>query len=350
MAKLRVIAMLASISVAAGYGLERFRRSATTTFDASLRGRHASTPVEMTWLGMKDVLLRTYAEANDDRLLAVAASVAFYALLALVPALSVLISIYGLFTDANSVSMQMAPLTGILPGAAAELIEEQAKRLAAQSTGKLSLNLIFGLAVAGWSANAAIKAMFDGLNVIYGETEKRSLIYFNFVSLMTTFGAVVLLIAALFLIAILPAILEAAPFGRALEATLATLRWPLFYAVAVMGIAVLYWIGPSRRAARFEWVLPGALIAALLWAAVSGLFSWYVSTLGDYTATYGSLATVIVFMTWLWLSASVILLGAEFNAELEHQTAHDTTQGPEKPMGMRGAVVADAIGPAVAER
>lgn len=350
MASVRWWSWLTAAGLAVGYGFEKLRGTAVSTRDAVRRGRQARSPFQMTLLGWKDVLARTWKEANDDRVLSVAGSVAFFTLLALVPGLSVLISIYGLFTDPAQVPAQLQPLTGILPLEARALIEEQAQRLAGQPTDTLSLNLLIGLGVAIWSANAAIKGVFDGLNVIYGEAEKRSFIYFNLVSLLTTCGAMLLLMCALFVIALAPALLAALPFASASERLLSALRWPIFYALSVAAIAVLYWIGPSRRAARFTWVLPGAFLAALLWAGTSALFSLYVTTLGNYTATYGSLATVIVFMTWLWLSAIIILMGAELNAELEHQTAEDTTRGEPKPMGLRGAVVADAIGPPMVDR
>ncbi len=305
----------------------------------------ASTPLQMTWLGWKDVLVRTWNEAGEDRLTSVAGSVAFFTLLALVPGLSVVVAVYGLFTEPVQVYGQIGAIAYYLPEAGRQIIEDQAKRLTSQPPAALSFNLVLSLAIAGWSANAAIKGLFDGLNVIYGETEKRSFIKFNAISLLTTLGAIALLICALIVIAVIPAILQSLPFADRLDWIMAALRWPVFFAIAVGSISVLYWIGPSRRRARWPWVLPGAVIAALIWAAASGAFSWYVSTLGNYTATFGSLSAVIVFMTWLWLSATVILLGAELNSELEHQTAKDTTIGLPKPMGFRGAVVADRIGP-----
>ncbi len=349
MSRLRWIAPLGSLSVAAGFGLEQRRMRGAARGEAALRGRHAATPLQMTWLGWKDVLQRTWREAYDDRLMLVAASVAFWAVLALAPGISVLVSIYGLFADPAAVPLQLSPFTAVLPAAAQQLIEEQAVRLALQPRAELSLNLLLSLGVATWSATAAIKGIFDGLNVIYGEVEKRSFLLFNVLSVLTTLGAVALLALALFFIAILPALLAGSAVGNALERTGTVLRWPAFYVMGVLSIAVLYWIGPSRKAARFIWVLPGAALAALVWAAASALFSWYVSSLGNYASSYGSLATVVVFMTWLWLSASVILLGAELNAELEHQTEHDTTFGEARDLGSRGAVVADQIGEAIAK-
>jgi membrane protein len=348
MSRLRWIALIGSISVAAGFRLEHMGSETRARLEDRLRGRLASSPFQMTWLGWQDVLQRTWREAYDDRLMSVAASVAFWAVLALAPGVSVLVSIYGLFADPASVPLQLSPFTALLPAAAQQLIEEQAMRLAVQPRSELSLNLLLGLAVATWSATAAIKGMFDGLNVIYGEVEKRSFLLFNSLAILTTLGAVGLLALALFIIAVLPVVLAGSAVGQALESTGALLRWPAFYAVGVLSIAVLYWIGPSRKAARFIWVLPGAMLAALLWAAASALFSWYVTRLGNYASSYGSLATVVVFMTWLWLSASVILLGAELNAELEHQTQHDTTFGEARDMGQRGAVVADQMGESVA--
>ncbi len=345
MRQLRLMALLASAGIALGFGFQKASKRLATGVDERRRGRFASSPLQMTWLGWKDVMARTWNEANDDRLTSVAGSVAFFTLLALVPGLSVVVSVYGLFTEPAQVYGQIGAVASFLPEAGRQIIEDQARRLTSQPPATLSFNLFLSLIIAGWSANAAIKGLFDGLNVIYGEAEKRSFLKFNAISLLTTLGAVALLIGALVIIAVIPAVVQTIPFADRLEWIVTALRWPVFFAVAVGSISVLYWIGPSRHPARWPWVLPGAIMAALVWAAASGGFSWYVSTLGNYTATFGSLSAVIVFMTWLWLSATVILFGAELNSELEHQTAQDTTMGHPKPMGLRGAVVADRIGP-----
>lgn len=337
--------VLAAAGLALGAGLQQAGSRMKAGHEAKRRGRFAANPMQMTWLGWKDVLLRTWREANNDRVTSVAGSVAFFTLLALVPGLSVVVSIYGLFTEPAQVFGQIGAVAAYLPEGGRQIVEDQARRLTIQAPATLSFNLLLSLAIAGWSANAAIKGLFDSLNVIYGEAEKRSFLRFNATSLLTTLGAIGLLIIALFVIAVVPAALKTIPFGDKVEWVLAVLRWPAFFMIAVAGISALYWIGPSRRPARWPWMLPGAMVAALLWAGTSAAFSWYVSTLGNYTATYGSLSTVIVFMTWLWLSATVILLGAELNSELEHQTAQDTTMGDPKPIGRRGAVVADRIGP-----
>lgn len=299
----------------------------------------------MTWLGWKDVLLRVWSGVFEDRLMSVAASIAFFTLLSVAPAVSVLVSLYGLFVSPSEVFRQVGALSAYLPEAARSIIGDQALRVTSKPAATLSFNLVISFALAAWSANAAIKALFDGLNVIYDEAEKRSFLTFNAISLLTTFGAIALLILALFVIAVLPGLAGVGPLGAGFDWLIAALRWPAFFAIAVAAIVFLYWIGPSRRPARWPWVLPGAALAALLWVGMSSAFSWYVTTLSDYTAAYGSLATVVVFMTWLWLSATVVLLGAELNAELERQTAQDTTLGPPKPIGARGAAVADSVGP-----
>lgn len=320
------------------------------TQDGRKRGRLARSPLGMTWLGWRDVLARTWSETMEDRLLSLSAGVAFFLLLAFAPGLSVLVSVYGLFADPRLVGDHLTPLLGVLPQEGVLLVEDQLKRLASRPADTLSLNLILSLAVAGWSANAGIKGLFDALNVINDEQERRSFLYFNAISLVTTFSAVALMLVVMFGVALLPRLIEMLPYHSAFAWALSLLRFPLLIAIAAGAFALLYWVGPSRRAARLSWLWPGAILAAAVWVAASSAFAWYASTLGNYTATYGSLAAIVIFMTWLWLSASIILVGAELNAELEHQTAMDTTVGPPKPLGLRGAVMADNIGPAVTDK
>lgn len=349
MALFKRIAGVAGAGLALGYAWEAASRRLVRPLKEAARGRLACSPFDMTWLGWKDVLLRFAANVADNRLSSLAGAVAFFTLLSLVPALSLLVTIYRYFTDPLTIANQLDSITAMFPLAARELIHEQAMRLATQTTTTLSLAFALSLGVAAWSANAAVKAVFDALNIIYREREKRSFLTLNLISLLTTLSGVVLLTLALIAIAIVPLVTALLPFEHELQRLLGLIRWPAFLLVAVLSIACLYWIGPSRHPARFSWVLPGAIAAALLWAAASWAFSWYVGTLANYTATYGSLATIVVFMTWLWLSAWIVLAGAELNAELEHQTARDSTIGKPKPLGQRGATMADTIGPAIAE-
>lgn len=349
MADLKRMTGVAGLGVALGYVSGALTSRRDRKRSAQRRGRMARTPWQMPWLGWKDVLLRFIGNVIDNRISSLAGAVAFFTLLSLVPALSLLVTVYRYFTDPVTIAGQLDAVTTMFPQAARDLIHEQAIRLSSQSGASLSLTFLISFLVAAWSSNAAVKAIFDALNIIYRETEKRSFVKLNLVSLFTTVGGVLLVATALIVIASLPLVTALFPFHSELEELIRAVRWPTFLVLGTLSIAALYWIGPSRERARFVWVMPGAVVAALLWAGASYVFSWYVSTLGNYTAAYGSLATVVVFMTWLWISAMIVLAGAELNAELEHQTAHDTTTGNPKPLGQRGATMADRVGPAKAD-
>ncbi len=350
MVKLRWLAALTSLGIAAGFGLQKTSLWSAQQKEKLLRGRMALRPWQIPWLGWKDVIARTWIGVFDAHLLSSGASVAFFALLSVIPALSVLISFYGLFADPGLVSTQMPTLALLLPDAVQQLLQEHAQRIANQTVGNLSVNISLSLIVAGWGANAAVKGLFEGLNVIYGETEKRSFLRYNLITMLTTLAGVVVVAAFLAAIAIVPRLLDFVALGPGITFSLRILQWPLLFVLGGAGIATLYWVGPSRDGPRVEWVAPGAVFAALLWVIASSAFSWYVAALSNYNAMYGSLATVVVFMTWLWMSAVIVLLGAELNSELEYQTAQDTTYGEPMPMGSRGAVVADSIGPAVSRK
>jgi membrane protein len=311
------------------------------------RGRQAATPLRIPGRGWKDILWRTYGEISADRLLLIAAGVTFYAMLAVVPAITALVSLYGLFAKASSISSHLGFIAGLLPASAYDLISEQIVRIASNSDGKLTFAFGLGLGLALWSANAGIKAIFDALNIVYDEDEKRSFIRLNLISLAFTLGAVVVLLLAIAAIIVLPLVLAYLGFAAERQAAFLTLlRWPALCALAVFGLALLYRFGPSRREAQWRWVTVGSMFAAAGWLAVSALFSWYLSKFADYNATYGSLGAVIGLMMWMWLSTTIILVGAELNAEIEHQTARDSTVGGGKPLGARGAVMADTVGAA----
>jgi membrane protein len=312
------------------------------------RGRKAETPTQIPALGWKDILWRTYEEFGQDCLMSVAAGVTYYALLALFPAIGALVSLYGLFADPATIQDHLTALSSVLPSGALDIIREQVVSIASAGEGKLGVSFIIGLVISLWSANAGMKAIFDALNIVYDEEEKRSFVKLNLESLTFTLAAVGFILLALAGIVVLPIALDFIGLGSGLEWLLAIARWPVLLAAVITGLAVLYRYGPSRDKAEWKWVTPGGIVAAVLWLVVSMLFSWYVANFGSYNETYGSLGAVIGFMTWIWISSVVVLLGAEINAEMEHQTAKDTTQGPEKPMGARGATMADTLGPAKA--
>jgi membrane protein len=310
------------------------------------RGRAADKPTEIPAKGWKDVLWRVYEEIGDDRLLSVAAGVTFYTLLAIFPAIGALVSLYGLFADPGTINTHLNSMAGVLPGGALEIIGDQVKRISSQGEGTLGFAFFSGLAISLWSANAGMKAIFDALNIVYEEEEKRSFIQLNLRSLAFTLGALVFLLLALGSVVVLPIVFEFLHLGAILEPLLAIARWPILLVVTVLALAVLYRYGPSRDTAEWRWLTPGSVTAGVAWLIGSMLFSWYVSSFGNYNETYGSLGAAIGFMTWIWISATIVLLGGEINAEAEHQTAQDTTAGPPKPMGARGAAMADRIGEA----
>jgi membrane protein len=308
------------------------------------RGRSADTPTEIPATGWKDILWRTYEEFGKDRVMSVAAGVTYYALLAIFPAIAALVSLYGLFADPVSLQDHLNAISGVLPGGAVDIIRDQVTRIASQGGGTLGFSFIIGLAISLWSANAGMKAVFDALNIVYDEEEKRSFIKLNLMSLSFTLGAIVFIILAITGIVVLPILLDFIGLGSSLEWLLSLARWPVLLLVVVLGLSLIYRYGPSRDKAEWKWVTPGGVVAAVLWLVVSMLFSWYVGNFGSYNETYGSLGAVIGFMTWIWISSVVVLLGAEINAEMEHQTAKDTTEGSHQPMGTRGAQMADTVG------
>jgi membrane protein len=309
------------------------------------RGRQATSPAEVPRLGWWDILKRTYAEASEDRLLAVAAGVVFYLLLAIFPGIAAFVSLYGLFADPATVRDHIAGLSTILPGGAVEIIGGELDRLSRREGATLGFGFVFGLGLALWSANAGMKSIFDGLNVVYEETEKRSFLKLNLVSLAFTLGGIAFLLAAIGAVVVLPGVLRLFGLSSAAEWLIALARWPAFFLVVILALALLYRFGPSRANPQWRWVSPGAVVAAVLWVAGSAALSFYISNFANYAETYGSLGAAIGFMMWLWLTAVVILVGGELNAEAEHQTEADTTTGPAKPMGARGAEMADRAAP-----
>jgi membrane protein len=310
------------------------------------RGRHARSPLAIPLAGWKDIGRRVYTEISNDRLLAVAAGVVFYGLLALFPAIAALVSSYALFADAATIGKHLVFAAALMPQGAYGIVDEQISRIANGGGGQLSFAFLVAMGLALWSANAGMKAMIDALNVIYGETEKRSFIALNLLSLAMTLGALVFLLLAIGAVIVLPlafAWLGIEGFGNW---AIALLRWPAIMILVAFGLAVLYRYGPSRREAQWRWLSLGAVTATFIWLAGSALFSPYLSNFADYNATYGSLGAGIGLMMWLWLTSIAVLIGAELNAEIEHQTARDSTIGGDKPLGSRGAVMADTVGAA----
>ena len=310
------------------------------------RGRGARYPWEIPWAGWRDILWRTYAEVGKDRMLAVAAGVVFYGLLAVFPAISAFVSIYGLFANPDTAEKTVSLLGEIIPPEAMGPIAEQVDRVASSGNSSLGFAFLVSLGLALWSANAGTKAVIDALNVAYGEREERGFVRLTLISLTLTLGMILAGVCAVAAIVVFPVATSFLGLESLAAALVQWLRWPLLLVILLLGLAILYRFGPNRTKARWQWLSVGSVVAAVLWLAGSAALSLYLSRFSDYDAAYGSLAAGIGLMMWLWLSAIVILLGAELNAEIEHQTARDSTVGPEKPLGSRGATMADTIGAA----
>ena len=328
------------------------RRSQAPSFARELsqhgRGRFSGNPLQIPWAGWKDILWRTYERTGEDRLLATAAGVVFFGLLAVFPAITALVSSYGLFADPSTIGANLQTLALMLPDGSFQIVQDQIARVLAKGNTTLGATFLFGLGLAIWSANAGVKAVIDALNVVYEETRKAQLhplepavagVHHRRHRRAAADGQRGGGVAAG----------ARSPRPRAARARfiVSLARWPLLFVMLLLALGVLYRFGPSRRAARWEWLSVGTLAAALLWIAGSSLLSWYLSNFGNYNATYGSLGAAIGLMMWMWMSAIIVLCGAELNSEIEHQTAADTTVGHPKPLGARGAVMADTLGPAV---
>jgi membrane protein len=282
-------------------------------------------PWQIPWTGWKDILWRTYEQISENRLLAVAAGVVFYGLLALFPAITALVSLYGLFASPATINEHVSIAAGLLPSGAFDIFQEQVNRIVQNGGTKLSFAFVFGLGLALWSANSGMKAIFDALNVVYDEKEKRGFIKLNLVSLAFTLGGIAAILVAIGSVVVLPLLLGHLGLGSFGETLLQLLRWPVLLALVVLGLALLYRFGPSRTEPRWEWLSVGGVFAAIAWLASSALLSWYLSNFANYNATYGSLGAVIGLMVWMWISSIVILFGAGLNSEIEHQTAEDST-------------------------
>ena len=308
-------------------------------------GRGAEKPSEIPARGWKDIAWRVFDAVQNDRVLLVAAGVTFYGLLSLFPATAAMVSLYGLFADTSTINEHLRFISGFLPEGALEVIGDQVKRIASQGQGTLGSAFLVTLGLSLWGANAGTKSIFDALNIIYKEREKRSFIGLTLRSLLFTIGGIALVLLAMAGIVVVPVALKLLGVPQQSGAGLLTLlRWPFLYLVILLALACLYRYGPSRTQPQWRWVTWGSTLAGGVWIAGSLLLSWYVDNFGAYNATYGSLGAVIGFMVFMWLSTIVVLIGAKINAEMEHQTTRDTTEGRRKPMGARGAKMADEIG------
>ncbi len=306
-------------------------------------GSDADSPTQIPVRGWRQVLERAIHQSQEDNIPLLAAGVAFFGFLALFPALIALVTLVGLVADPGKITQQVQSFTTGLPQAAQQLISDQLAAITRSSGGALTIGLAVSLLVALWSASSGTSNLMTAVNIAYEEKETRGFLRFRAVALLLTLGTVVFLVLTLALIAVVPVVLRAVPLGPVGTVLAQVVRWTLLISLIMIGLAVLYRVAPDRKPPRFRWVSVGSVMAALLWLLSTAGFSLYVDFLGDYNKTYGALAGVIVLLLWLFLTCYIVLLGAEINAEAELQTACDTTTGEPKPMGQRGAVVADTM-------
>jgi membrane protein len=302
-------------------------------------GGTADKPSEVPAQGWKQIAKRGWAEAKDDQVPLLAAGVAFYAFLAIFPAIVAAVIIYGLVADPATISAQIGQIPGV-PAAVKDLVTQQLTEQSGKRGGAV-LGAILPLLLALWSASGGVGNLMTAISTAYDEKDERGFIKKRALALVLTIGAILVMLIMLALVAVIPALLNVIDLGP-LNWVIQVGRWLLLVAVIAVALAVLYRVAPDRDAPQMRWVSVGAAVATVLWVIASIGFSIYAG-LGGYNNTYGAVAGIVVLLFWLWITAYAILLGAEINAEAEQQTAADTTKGPPQPMGQRDAVKADSM-------
>jgi membrane protein len=307
-------------------------------------GREAERPSEIPPRGWFAILRRVKAEVKEDNVTLLAAGVAFYAMLAIFPAIIAVVTVYGMVADPNQVESQVSEFAKGLPSGADALLTEQLGNVVDAGRQALSIGLAISLLAVLWSASSGVQGLVKGLNLVYDEQETRGFLKLRGLSLLLTLGAILVTVVALALIAVFPGVVDGLGLGQAGELAASIARWVVLALLVLVALAVVYRFAPDRANPRWRWVSWGAVVALVLWLLGSVGFSWYVDNFGKYNQTYGALAAVIILLLWLFLSSFAVLFGAELDAEIERQTARDTTTGPDRPLGRRDAEVADTVG------
>lgn len=310
----------------------------------SQRGRHAEQPTQIPRPGWLDVLWRVRNNVARDYIPVLAAGIAFYGLLATFPIIAAVISIWGLAFDPNQIAQQISLISQLLPPEAADIIGRRTEQTIENLGTRINLTAAGALIVAIYSASRGMYWLMQGLNSVYGEQESRSLVKKLGVTLVLTIGAIFMTITALGLIAVIPVTTSVLDMDSTSAMAIEFLRWPLLMVMVMLAVAVIYRYAPNRKEPRWQWISIGSVLSVTLWLIGSIGFSIYVNNFSSFNQVYGSLGAVVILLVWFWLSAFTILLGAELNSEIEHQTKHDTTIGQREPMGKRNAYVADTLG------
>jgi membrane protein len=309
------------------------------------RGREAESPWRLPWQGWRDVFARVVREIREDRLDIIAAGVAFYALLALGPALAALVSIYGIFAQPEDLEVLIGSVAELTPHASRSLLlDEMLAPAIAAAPRTLTFGAVLGAVLSLYSANRGMKALMIAISVAYEEPRARGFVHHTLLSLGLLLGAVLLFAMVAIAVVAFPHLLRTTAIGERIATLLTVLRWPLLFGVFLFSLAALYRWAPVRRSPKWRWVSVGSLAATLMWLGFSGLFSLYSRHFLELRGGYGAITGVVALALWLFGTAFVILLGAELNAEIEHQTSKDSTIGKDRPIGLRGAYVADHVG------
>jgi membrane protein len=314
------------------------------------RGREARRPTEIPKAGWRDILARVWSAVSKDNVSLLSEGLSMYALLAVFPSLAAAVSIYGLFASPASVIQDMNAFAGILPPGAWEIFSKQLQEVARHTGSTLSATAAVALLLSLWSARSGMASLITATNVAYSEPERRGFIHVSLISLAFTAGGIVAFLIMVLLGVAVPLTVKVLGLSAGTEWVVGIVRWVLLWLVAIVGLAVIYRYAPARERPRWHWVTWGSVIASTFWLLGSVLFAIYVRTFGSYGQTYGALGGVIVLLMWFYVSSFTIVVGAEINAEMERQTREDTTAGPQKPLGQRGAYAADTVGPAANER
>ena len=305
------------------------------------RGTRAHTPTEIPPRGWWDIMLRVKSEVAADHVSVVSAGVAFFGLLAIFPAIGAVISIADFFLDPANIADQLESMVTLLPENAAAIIQDQIVKVTGGDDTATGFAALFGIALALYGATKGMMTLMEGMNIAYDETETRGMVMLYATGIALTLCLIFGLLAAIGLVMVLPVLFGFLALPDWFETLVTWLKWPLLAAFTMLGLSVVYRFGPARENPKWRWVSPGAVVATVLWLAGTVAFSIYAQNFGSYNETYGTLGGVIILLTWLWLSSFIVLLGAELNSEMEHQTRKDTTTGAARPMGQRGAIKAD---------
>jgi membrane protein len=309
-----------------------------------VHGRTAAHPKQIPGAGWRDIFMRVWENLGRDNTSLVAAGIGLNALLAVFPALAVLVSVYGMFASPGDVATDLGPFLSILPGDASKLLMDQLQTLTTPKNHALGFGAVFGTVVALWNSRQGMAALMTATNIAYNQREQRGFLRQIAISIGFSLGAMLIFLVMLLVGVAVPLLLQAAPIGRGVTIAALIFRWVLLWSFAVLAFSLAYRYAPDRQPPKWRWVTWGSVTAATLWILGSLGFAAYVQDFGSYGKTYGALGGVIVLLMWFYLMGFTIVLGAEINAEMEHQTAVDTTEGPPAPMGQRGAYVADTLG------